>query len=271
MLERPIKITLPGIDMVDMRKELEEGNRSVFSRKMADNIEENLRLNQQTILFLNRRGHSSFVLCRSCGYTVKCPNCNVSLTYHAYDDRLICHYCGYTIRSPKTCPKCSSNYIRHFGTGTQKVEEEIKKRFEGCSVIRMDMDTTGYKNSHEEILRNFREKNINILIGTQMIAKGHDFPNVTLVGVLAADSLLNMEDFRATEKTFQLVTQVAGRQEGDQLPEGWLIQSMILKISAYSAACKHDYASFYKQEIKLREKLGFPPFCRYSVHNCPRN
>ncbi len=260
MLERPNKITLPGIDMVDMRKELEEGNRSVFSRKLADNIEENLRLNQQTILFLNRRGHSSFVLCRSCGYTVKCPNCNVSLTYHAYDDRLICHYCGYTIRSPKTCPKCSSNYIRHFGTGTQKVEEEIKKRFEGCSVIRMDMDTTGYKNSHEEILRNFREKNINILIGTQMIAKGHDFPNVTLVGVLAADSLLNMEDFRATEKTFQLVTQVAGRAGRGSIAGRVVIQSYDTENFSILAACKHDYASFYKQEIKLREKLGFPPF-----------
>lgn len=260
MLERPNKISLPGIDMVDMRKELEEGNRSVFSRKLAEKIEENLGLGQQTILFLNRRGHSSFVLCRSCGYTVKCLNCNISLTYHAYDDRLICHYCGYTIRPPKTCPKCSSSYIRHFGTGTQKVEEEIKKRFEGCSVIRMDMDTTGYKNSHEEILRNFREKNINILIGTQMIAKGHDFPNVTLVGVLAADSLLNMEDFRATEKTFQLVTQVAGRAGRGSIPGRVVIQSYDTENFSILAACKHDYVSFYKQEIKLREKLGFPPF-----------
>jgi primosomal protein N' (replication factor Y) len=260
MLERPNKLQLPGVQLIDMRKELEDGNRSIFSRELISRIEENIKLNQQTILFLNRRGHSSFVLCRSCGFTMRCVNCNISLTYHAHDERLICHYCGYTIRNPKLCPKCKSNYIRHFGTGTQRVEEEIKKQFGRCSVIRMDMDTTGYKNSHEEILREFREKNINILIGTQMIAKGHDFPNVTLVGVLAADSLLNMEDYRATEKTFQLITQVAGRAGRGSLAGRVVIQSYNTEDFSILAACRHDYASFYKQEIKIREKLSFPPF-----------
>lgn len=260
MLERPNKLQLPRVELIDMRKELEDGNRSIFSRELASRIEENIKLNQQTILFLNRRGHSSFVLCRSCGYTLRCVNCNISLTYHAHDGRLICHYCGYTIRNPELCPKCKSNYIRHFGTGTQRVEEEIKKQFNGCSVIRMDMDTTGYKNSHEEILREFREKNINVLIGTQMIAKGHDFPNVTLVGVLAADSLLNMDDYRATEKTFQLITQVAGRAGRGSLAGRVVIQSYNTEDFSILAACKHDYASFYKQEIKIREKLMFPPF-----------
>ncbi len=260
MIGRPNNAVLPEVEIVDMRKELEAGNRSIFSRKLAEEIQENIRLNQQTILFLNRRGHSSFVLCRSCGFVVKCANCNIALTYHAFEERLICHYCGYTIKNPEVCPRCKSDYIRHFGTGTQRVEEEIKKQFKGCSVIRMDMDTTGYKNSHEQILRAFREKNINIMIGTQMIAKGHDFPNVTLVGVLAADSLLNMNDFRATEKTFQLITQVAGRAGRGAIPGRVVIQSYNTENFSILSACTHDYVSFYKQEIKIREKLKFPPF-----------
>ncbi|MCX7921866.1 MAG: primosomal protein N' [Clostridia bacterium] len=265
MTERANNMLLPRVDAVDMRKELEEGNRSVFSGRLAEEMVKNLKAGQQTILFLNRRGHSSFVLCRSCGYTVKCLNCNISLTYHAHDERLICHYCGYTIKSPETCPKCKSGYIRHFGTGTQRVEEDVKKQFDGCSVVRMDMDTTTYKNSHEEILRTFREKNINIMVGTQMIAKGHDFPNVTLVGVLAADSLLNTGDYRASERTFQLITQVAGRAGRGELEGRVVIQTYNIDDFSILAACNHDYISFYTQEIKIRKKLDYPPFTNIAI------
>ena len=194
MKQRPNRLLLPKVEVIDMRSELDAGNRSIFSNLLAGEIRRNIETGQQTILFLNRRGHSSFILCRNCGYTVKCANCSINLTYHMSGSRLICHYCGYTIKNPEHCPKCSSKYIKHFGLGTQKVEEDIRKYFPECSVIRMDMDTTTGKNSHEEILTAFREQNINILVGTQMIAKGHDFPNVTLVGVLAADSLLNTGD-----------------------------------------------------------------------------
>lgn len=260
MTDRANSMVMPKVHIVDMRKELEEGNRSVFSRLLAAEIESNIQTGQQTILFLNRRGYASFVLCRSCGQAIKCVNCNISLTYHAFDERLICHYCGYTEKIPKTCPRCKSSYIKHFGTGTQKVEDDLKKQFPGCSVIRMDMDTTTYKNSHEEILRAFRERNINIMVGTQMIAKGHDFPNVTLVGVLAADSLLNTGDYRASERTFQLITQVAGRAGRGELPGRVVIQTYNTEDFSILAACRHDYTSFYDQEIKVREKLDYPPF-----------
>jgi len=258
--ERANRMELPTVHVVDMRKELDEGNRSIFSRKLKQEIEKAIKQGQQTMLFLNRRGYASFVLCRNCGYVVKCINCNISLTYHAFDERLICHYCGYTIKSPRQCPECGSKYIRHFGTGTQKVEEEIKKEIPGCSVIRMDMDTTTCKNSHEEILQAFRDQNINIMVGTQMIAKGHDFPNVTLVGVLAADSMLNIGDFRASERTFQLITQVAGRAGRGEIPGRVVIQTYNTEDFSIVSACKHDYTGFYDQEILLREKLGYPPF-----------
>lgn len=260
MQERANEAKMPEVHLVDLRRELDEGNRSVFSRRLADEISKNIDAKQQTILFLNRRGYASFVLCRNCGYTVKCVSCNISLTYHSFDERLICHYCGYTIKSPETCPMCKSNYIRHFGTGTQKIEDEIKKQFPGSSVVRMDMDTTSGKNAHEEILTSFREKNINIMVGTQMIAKGHDFPNVTLVGVLAADSLLNMDDYRASERTFQLITQVAGRAGRERLAGRVIIQTYKTEDFSIVAACSHDFISFYNQEIKIREALNYPPF-----------
>lgn len=258
--ERANRMLMPEVHIADMRKELEEGNRTPFSAKLSAEISKNMEAGQQTMLFLNRRGYASFVLCRSCGYTVRCPSCSISLTYHSFDDRLICHYCGYTTIMPKSCPKCASPYIRQFGTGTQKVEEELKKYFPGCTVLRMDMDTTTGKNSHEEILRNFRENNVNILVGTQMIAKGHDFPNVTLVGVLAADSLLNMDDFRASERTFQLITQVSGRAGRGELPGRVVIQTYNTEDFSILAACGHDYPTFYSQETLIREKLGYPPY-----------
>jgi primosomal protein N' (replication factor Y) len=258
--ERANRMVMPHVHIADMRKELEEGNRTPFSVRLSAEISRNIDAGQQTILFLNRRGYASFVLCRSCGYTVRCPHCSISMTYHSFDDRLICHYCGFTTLMPKTCPKCASAYIRQFGTGTQKVEEELKKHFPGCSVLRMDMDTTTGKNSHEQILRTFREQNVNLLVGTQMIAKGHDFPNVTLVGVLAADSLLNLDDFRASERTFQLLTQVSGRAGRGKLPGRVVIQTYNTEDFSILAACGHDYAAFYSQEIKVREELNYPPF-----------
>lgn len=258
--ERVNNMDMPRVDIVDMRDELEAGNRSVFSRRLSDELTRNIEARQQAILFLNRRGHSSFVLCRSCGHVIKCPECNISLTYHSYEDRLICHYCGYTAKMPSACPKCGSAYIRQFGIGTQKVEEEVGKQFRDGTVIRMDMDTTSCKNSHEEILRKFREQNINVLVGTQMIAKGHDFPNVTLVGVLAADALLNMDDYRASERTFQLVTQVAGRAGRGELPGRVVVQTYNTENFSIKAACAHDYITFYNQEVSIRKLLRYPPY-----------
>lgn len=265
MTSRANNMLMPKVDIVDMRNELDEGNRSIFSRKLSEEIAKNIDSEQQTMLFLNRRGYSSFVFCRKCGFSLKCVNCNISLTYHSSDKRLICHYCGYTIKNPELCPNCKSDYIRHFGTGTQKVEDDIRKQFPVSTVIRMDMDTTIYKNSHEEILRAFKEQNINIMVGTQMIAKGHDFPNVTLVGVLAADSLLNTGDYKASERTFQLITQVAGRAGRGNLPGRVIVQTYNCEDFSILAACKHDYISFYNQEIQIREKLSYPPFTNIAV------
>ena len=260
MKERTNALVMPKIEVVDMRRELEEGNRTIFSSRLSEEIVKNIKAGQQTILFLNRRGYASFILCRSCGIRLKCRYCNITMTYHSNDNRLICHYCGYTIKLPSTCPKCGSSSIRQFGTGTQKVEEDLQKHFPGCSVIRMDMDTTTGKHSHEEILDAFREKNINILVGTQMIAKGHDFPNVTLVGVLAADSLLGIDDYRASERTFQLLTQVAGRAGRGQLPGRAVIQTYNTEDYSITSACGYDYQAFFRQEIDIRKRLGYPPF-----------
>ena len=201
--------SLPAIQVVDLKQELAMGNRSMLSVDLYSNIEENLKQKRQTILFLNRRGYSTFIMCRNCGYTVKCKNCNISMTYHSYEKKLKCHYCGYEEDIVTTCPECHSDKIRYFGTGTQKLEQEINKQFPNAKTIRMDIDTVTKKNSHEEILNRFKNENIDILIGTQMVVKGHHFPNVTLVGVIAADSSLNIDDYRANERTFQILTQVA--------------------------------------------------------------
>lgn len=251
---------MPDIYMADMRQELENGNRTMFSSLLSEEIEKNIVRGEQTILFLNKRGYASFVLCRSCGLRMKCRDCNLTMTYHLGDNRLICHYCGYTVKLPSVCPKCGSSSIRQFGTGTQKVEEELKKHFPGCSVIRMDMDTTSGKRSHEEILDTFRNENINILVGTQMVAKGHDFPNVTLVGVLAADSLLGIDDYRASERTFQLITQVSGRAGRGVLPGRAVIQTYNMDDYSIACACANDYEEFYRQESDIRRRLNYPPF-----------
>ena len=209
LTKRANNSNLPEVEIVDLKKELANGNRSMLSVSLYEAIEENIKNKRQTILFLNRRGFSTFIMCRECGYTVKCKNCNISMTYHKTDNKLKCHYCGYEEKIVKICPECNSDKIRYFGTGTQKLEQEINKIFPQAKTIRMDIDTITKKNSHEEILNKFKEENIDILIGTQMVVKGHHFPNVTLVGVIAADGSLNIDDFRANERTFQILTQVA--------------------------------------------------------------
>ncbi len=265
MKERANTMLMPKVQIVDMRKELEFGNRTIFSSTLSTEMEKNIASGQQTILFLNKRGYASFILCRNCGIRLKCRHCNITMTYHSIDDRLICHYCGYTVKMPSVCPKCGSGHIRQFGTGTQKVEEELHKYFPEASVIRMDMDTTTGKHSHEEILDSFRKNNINILVGTQMIAKGHDFPNVTLVGVLAADSLLGIDDYRASERTFQLLTQVAGRAGRGRLPGRVVIQTYNTEDYSITSSCHHDYDSFFKHESLIRRRLRYPPFTDIAV------
>lgn len=209
LTKRANNSSLPEVQIIDLKQELANGNRSMLSVDLYSAIENNLKEKRQTILFLNRRGYSTFIMCRECGYTVKCKNCNISLTYHSYEKKLKCHYCGYEEKLVTVCPECHSDKIRYFGTGTQRLEQEIHKQFPNAQTIRMDVDTVTKKNSHEQILNKFRDENIDILIGTQMVVKGHHFPNVTLVGVIAADSSLNIDDYRASERTFQILTQVA--------------------------------------------------------------
>ena len=218
LTKRANNSNLPTVEIVDLREELAKGNKSMISEKLRENIEENLKNKKQTILFLNRRGFSTFVMCRDCGFTAKCKNCNITLTYHKNQNRLKCHYCGFETSNIVECPICHSKNVRYFGAGTQKLEEEVQKMFPGIKTIRMDVDTVTKKNSHEQILETFKNENMDMLIGTQMVVKGHHFPNVTLVGVIAADSSLNIEDFRAGERTFQILTQVAGRAGRENLP-----------------------------------------------------
>ena len=252
---------LPEIEIVDLKIELANGNRSMLSSELYGEIEKNLKEHRQTILFLNRRGFSTFIMCRECGYTVKCKNCNISMTYHKTENKLKCHYCGYEENVVTICPECHSNKIRYFGTGTQKLEQEINKIFPNASTIRMDIDTVTKKNSHEEILNKFKNENIDILIGTQMVVKGHHFPNVTLVGVIAADSSLNIDDYRANERTFQILTQVAGRAGREQLDGKVIVQTYNPDNFSIVCAQKQDYQMFYNTEIALRKQLKYPPFC----------
>ncbi|MFR2534319.1 MAG: primosomal protein N' [Clostridia bacterium] len=261
LTRRPNNASLPEVEVIDLREELANGNRSMLSTKLYEAIQENIRNHHQTILFLNRRGYSTFIMCRDCGYTAKCKNCDITLTYHLKQNKLKCHYCGYEQRPMQVCPVCQSDHIRYFGTGTQKLEAEIQKLFPQASTIRMDMDTVTKKNAHEEILNRFKNENIDILIGTQMVVKGHHFPNVTLVGVVAADSSLNIEDYRANERTFQILTQVAGRAGRENLPGKVYIQTYDPENLAIEYAKQQDYKLFYNTEIMLRKQLKYPPFC----------
>ena len=258
---RANKASLPEIEIIDLREELAKGNKSMISTRLYEEIQKNLNDKKQTILYLNRRGFSTFVMCRNCGYTVKCKNCNINLTYHANTNRLKCHYCGYEEKLVTKCPSCGSEQIRYFGTGTQKLEYEINKLFPNASTIRMDIDTVSKKNSHEQILEKFKNDNIDILIGTQMVVKGHHFPNVTLVGVIAADGSLNIDDFRANERTFQILTQVAGRAGRGEDKGRVIIQTYNPDNFSIECAKKQDYDLFYNTEISLRKQLKYPPFC----------
>ena len=261
LTKRANKSSLPKVEIIDLKQELANGNRSMLSMELYNSIEENLKQKRQTILFLNRRGYSTFIMCRNCGYTVKCPHCNISMTYHSYERKLKCHYCGHEENIVTVCPECHSDKIRYFGTGTQKLEQEIHKQFPNASTIRMDIDTVTKKNSHEEILNKFKNENIDILIGTQMVVKGHHFPNVTLVGVIAADSSLNIDDYRANERTFQILTQVAGRAGRENLPGKVVIQTYNPDNFSIICAQKQNYNLFYETEIELRKQLKYPPFC----------
>ncbi|MBB6452975.1 primosomal protein N' (replication factor Y) [Salirhabdus euzebyi] len=251
---------MPAVHIVDMRGELHAGNRSMFSMELQEKIRERIQKKQQIVLFLNRRGYSTFVICRDCGNTVQCPHCDISLTYHRNQERLKCHYCSYEIPMPKKCPECESESIRYFGTGTQKVEEALQQTFPEARVIRMDVDTTRRKGAHEKLLTQFGEHKADILLGTQMIAKGLDFANVTLVGVLAADSLLHLPDFRSSEKTFQLLTQVSGRAGRHQLPGEVIIQSYTPEHYSVELASQYDYEGFFQHEMNIRKTFQYPPY-----------
>jgi primosomal protein N' (replication factor Y) len=251
---------LPEVHIVDMREELKEGNRSMFSRSLHKALEDRLHKQEQAVLLLNRRGYATFVMCRTCGYVSSCPHCDISLTYHQSSHMMRCHYCGYAEREVAECPDCGSPHIRHFGTGTQRVEEELGKLFPGIRVIRMDVDTTTEKGSHEKWLTQFRNRQADVLLGTQMVAKGLDFPHVTLVGVIAADTVLNLPDFRSAEKTFQLLTQVAGRAGRHELPGEVFVQTYTPAHYSIQCASRHDYRSFVQTELETRRQRGYPPF-----------
>lgn len=256
---------LPPVTIVDMREQLKLGNRSMFSAPLEAALEQRLERQEQTVLLLNRRGYSTFVMCRSCGYVAQCPECDISLTYHMKTGHMRCHYCGHAERAPEVCPSCESEHIRYFGTGTQRVEEQLARRFPGIRVIRMDVDTTSEKGSHERLLQQFRERKADVLLGTQMVAKGLDFPHVTLVGVIAADSALHMPDFRAAEKTFHLLTQVAGRAGRHDLPGEVIVQTYAPEHYSIIHASGHDYRGFASEELRHRRNLMVPPFCRLAL------
>lgn len=252
--------TLPTIDIVDMRQEVQNKNTSSFSYALQEKIRDRLDKKEQSVLLLNRRGYSSFVMCRDCGFVLPCPNCDISLTLHMDSKTMKCHYCGHEERIPYRCPECGSDKIRYYGTGTQKVEEELKEIFPDSRVLRMDVDTTRRKGAHEKILSAFGNREADILLGTQMIAKGLDFPEVTLVGVLNADTALNLPDFRSSERTFQLLTQVSGRAGRAEKAGEVIIQSFNPEHYAIQLAKAQDYEDFYQKEMQIRHRGDYPPF-----------
>lgn len=250
--------TLPDVYIVDLREELKSGNRSIFSVKLKELLQERLERKEQTMLFLNRRGYAGFVSCRACGLVMKCPHCDVSLSEHR-GGRLVCHYCGYEQSAVKRCPACGSPYILGFKAGTEQVEEQVRKEFPEAGVLRMDADTTRKKESYEQILSAFANGEADILVGTQMIVKGHDFPNVTLVGILAADLSLSANDYRAGERTFQLLTQAAGRAGRGEKPGEVVVQTYQPEHYSVVCAAAQDYEAFYEAEMTYRELLSYPP------------
>jgi len=253
---------MPTVRIIDQRVEFEQGRRYVLSEPLRDGIAERLKRREQVLLFINRRGYASFLLCRSCGYVPKCPNCDVAYTYHLGPRTLRCHHCNTITRAPGTCPNCGDARIRQFGIGTQKVEEEVRQVFPDARPLRMDHDTTLRKGTYASILKAFHEGEANILVGTQMIAKGFDFPNVTLVGVINADTALHIPDFRSSERTFQILAQVSGRAGRGESPGEVIIQTFSPDHYAITAASNHDYLGFYNREIEHRRELSYPPFSR---------
>ena len=250
--------TLPAVEMADLREELRNGNRSIFSLRLQELMEEKLSRGEQAMLFINRRGLAGFISCRSCGHVFKCPHCDVSMSEHR-GGRLVCHYCGHEEIRPKVCPKCGSKYVSSFRAGTQQIEDEVKKFWPKARVLRMDADTTRTKGSYDRILSAFSNREADVLVGTQMIVKGHDFPDVTLVGILAADMSLYASDFRAGERTFQLLTQAAGRAGRGEKPGNVVIQSYQPEHYSIQTAAKQDYKAFYEEEIAYRDLLRYPP------------
>ncbi|MBI1930542.1 primosomal protein N' [Candidatus Poribacteria bacterium] len=256
---RVSNIGMPAVKIVDMREELKKDNRTIFSTALRTTIEDRLSRREQVILFLNRRGYSTYVFCRTCGYVERCNNCSVSLTFHFETKQMVCHHCGDERPTSKVCPQCGSMYIRYFGLGTEQVEREVIKAFPTANIKRMDTDSTTYKDAHHKILDAFKKREIDILVGTQMIAKGLDFPNVTLVGVISADTALNLPDFRAGERAFNLLTQVAGRSGRGEAGGDVIIQTYMPEHYSIQAAQGHDYLRFYHEEIGYRKQLLYPP------------
>ncbi len=254
--ERP----LPEVEVIDMREEMKKGNASIFSAPLEANLRDRLAKGEQSVLMLNRRGYSSFFMCRDCGFVLDCPNCDISQTLHTHTQSMKCHYCGHQEAIPSACPSCQSDKIRYVGTGTQKVEEELKELLPEAKVIRMDVDTTSRKGAHERLLDRFGNGEADILLGTQMIAKGLDFPNVTFVGVLNADTSLGLPDFRAAERTFQLLTQVSGRAGRGAIEGNVIVQSHNPDHYAIQYAKEHDYDRFYDREMKYRQLSDYSPY-----------
>ena len=251
---------LPNIDIIDMREELSRGNRSMFSNDLRDAMNARLKKKEQIVLFLNRRGYASFMLCRDCGHVPQCPNCDISLTYHKTTDQLKCHYCGYEETPSNQCPNCESEHIRQMGTGTQRVEELLQQEFPDARIVRMDVDTTSRKGAHEKLLSDFEQGKGDILLGTQMIAKGLDYPNITLVGVLNADTMLNLPDFRASERTYQILTQVAGRAGRHEKEGQVIIQTYNPEHYAIQDVKQNNYLTFYQREMTYRKLGKYPPY-----------
>ncbi|HRR42197.1 MAG TPA: primosomal protein N', partial [Syntrophales bacterium] len=263
LTDRPKGLGLPEVEVLDLRREREEkGKTPLLSRPLVEAIGETLETGKQTLLFLNRRGFHTFLFCADCGYVLKCLNCSVSLTFHAASGILKCHHCDFSVKAPPLCPACKGNRVRSYGAGTERLEAEVAKIFPGARVGRMDSDMAGGRAQQEKTLLALDRGEIDILIGTQMVAKGHDYPNVVLVGVIMADASLNLPDFRAAEYTFQLLTQVSGRGgRGDETGRV-IIQTFNPEHYAVRFACGHDYRGFYEEEIVLRKALGYPPFLR---------
>lgn len=266
LTRRPAGSVLPQVHIVDMKEEVKRGN-FVFSKLMTDKINEKLGKNEQIILLLNRRGYSSMITCSDCGYVEKCPKCDISLTYHKTSNTLRCHYCGFYKKKTDKCSSCGSSNIKDYGMGTQKLEEELKQKFPSANIIRMDMDTTSKKGAHEQIIKDFGRHKYDILVGTQMIAKGLDFPNVSLVGVLNADMSLTIPDFRSAERTFQLLSQVSGRAGRGDIQGEVIIQTYNNNHYSIVFAKNHDYLSFYKEEMKIRKSLSYPPYYYITLVN----